>query len=99
MTTRGNLSVVLVLLASLWFASPTPAFGHPRGWRVSRTRSHRSAYSKYSQRTAPAAHSAYRSPWPRSYYDYPKYTGAFHARYFEELPSIYGTRPMRGTAW
>lgn len=30
---------------------------------------------------------------------YPKYTGGFHARYFDEIPSIFGTRTMRGTAW
>jgi hypothetical protein len=30
---------------------------------------------------------------------YPKYTGGFHARYFDEIPSLYGTRVMRGSAW
>lgn len=48
----------------------------------------------------PSASRPNASPRTGAAYDwYPRYTGAFHARYFDDLPSVYGDHPLRGPAW
>ena len=75
---------------------PLPAQGQARRGKPYRSRSFRPA-------AVSTPNTRYHSPRYRSAYPaselYPKYTGGFHARYFDDIPSIYGTRPMRGTAW
>ncbi|MHB0961259.1 MAG: hypothetical protein ACYC6N_30530 [Pirellulaceae bacterium] len=39
------------------------------------------------------------SPYDSWRYDYPKYDGGFHSRYFLEMRYPTGDRPVRGTAW
>ena len=96
MMRMARIVVVSVLLASVVLVPAQTASAQVR-WRRSRAVRH------HPPAKVPAKHSGtsvyqYRRPYPADYY-YPKYTGAFHARYFDGIPSIYGTRPIRGTAW
>ncbi len=97
MTTRQTITILMVALLATWLTSPV-ASASGRGRRAAYMRSSSSATARTNQPVT-SQQSRYRTPLPPSYYYYPQYTGAFHARYFDEIPSIYGTRPMRGTAW
>ena len=98
MTIKTNVAIMLVVLTGVWLTSASEVLGQPRGRRAAHLKSSRATYNS-SRRAAITAQPFYRSAFPPTYDYYPKYTGAFHARYFDELPSIYGPRPMRGTAW
>ena len=96
MTKITSFVIILVVLVAALAATQT-AEGQSR-WR-SRSRTVRS-YKPAATRAArqPGYSTRYRSAYPANAY-YPKYTGGFHARYYDGIPSIYGSHPMRGTAW
>ena len=90
-------SFVIILVVLMVTLAATPAAGQSR-WR-SKPRAVRTNRSAASRTVRPPSYSTrYRSAYPANYY-YPKYTGGFHARYYDGIPSIYGTTRMRGTAW
>ena len=96
---KTNGVIVLVVMVSVSLALADHAHGQSRRWRVRAARTFTPPSAALRSRSTPVyAEPRYRYASPPSYY-YPKYTGAFHARYFDDIPSIYGTRPMRGTAW
>lgn len=96
MTRLMHLTIVSVIAVGALLATAQPAAAQ---WRWRRTRAARTNQPAVVAPTRPGtAVYGYRRPYPADYY-YPKYTGAFHARYFDGIPSIYGTRPVRGTAW
>ncbi len=97
MTKIANCMIVLVVLASALLATPRQAEARSR-WRRSRSvRTHRHYAPKPAR--SPSYSTRYGHTNVSRYDYYPKYTGGFHARYFDGIPSIYGTQTMRGTAW
>jgi hypothetical protein len=89
-----NYLLVLVAATSILLVATSPAAGQRRWSRVRHVRTWRATTDVTR---SPPRRSSDRNRNARYYY--PQYTGAFHARYFDEIPSLYGTRPIRGTAW
>ncbi len=96
MTKITSFVVVVVVLATV-LAATQSAEGRTRWRRSSRTTRPAKPTATHAM-PAPSYPTRYRGTYPSAYY-YPKYTGAFHARYYDGIPSIYGSHPMRGTAW
>ncbi len=82
---------VVVWLAAAQFASA----GRYGRYRARRTR----PVSRQPARTMPANPYNAHHRFPDNDWFYPRYTGAFHARYFNEMRYPTGDRGLRGTAW
>ena len=98
MATVSKIVTLLIVTGAVGLMLATPAYGQRWGRRT---------WTRRPVRTMPSPRpsTTTRSNW-RFYgsygslqADYPRYTGAFHERYFNEMRYPTGDRPVRGTAW
>ncbi len=97
MTVRIKIVVVAAVLTGALLGTASKADGAPRGRRAPQMRASRQVRAD-NPRLSPGAATATRPAWSQQMAN-PRYTGAFHARYFDELPGMFDRMPMRGTAW
>lgn len=92
--TKTVAVLLLSVLVCLTVASPA---GAQNRWRRTRTVAPARNSAAFSTRTQASFRTF--SPYDSWRYGYPKYDGAFHARYYTEMMYPTGDRPVRGTAW
>lgn len=95
---RANRSVwILTIGLVIWLSATQLAQAgrrnHARGWWT------RSLPAQTGRTTPANSYNKYTNRFPDNDWYYPRYTGAFHARYFDEMRYPTGDRGIRGTAW
>ena len=96
MTKLAHVAILMTVTMSLSLATASQAAG-PRRWRRPRVAVPAKPAATIPARRAPSWRLY--SPYGPVQYDYSKYYGGFHSRYFLEDWYPTGDRPVRGTAW
>jgi len=92
----GRRSRIIATVLVVWFSTVSLAVAG----RLHRHRhwSRRPAANRFVRTTRTTEYNRTKR-FPDDDWLYPRYTGAFHARYFNEMRYPTGDRGLRGTAW
>ncbi|MHB8973473.1 MAG: hypothetical protein ACYC3X_09635 [Pirellulaceae bacterium] len=95
--TRLTKAVTVLLVSALVCLTVTGPVEAQNRWRRTRTAAPARNSESFSTRTQASLRTV--NPYDPGRYGVPKYDGAFHERYYQEMLYPTGDRPIRGTAW